>query len=289
MTILAALSPPFGTYALSPDRERWRKKADGYTDTPWGRMMISRARKKALAGQTGPFDVEIYSGLKARLYPTQNRCEKRAFAGVHIWDRVERNTLKDAIEACSYPRFIFLDVGANVGLYSIFATYYGRASRQNMHILAVEPGLETCARLEANIAANAADIQIVRAAVSDTPGQGYLSTPTQNRGEAKLVERSDDSGQEDVIVDTLARICRVHGLARIDAMKLDIEGHDLKALTGFFNQAPESLHPALLILETGAEPHSPLIELCVSKAYMITARVGLNTILTKRRITKEAQ
>jgi len=64
-------------------------------------------------------------------------------------------------------------------------------------------------------------------------------------------------------------------------MKVDIEGHDLKALTTFFEDASPKLHPALLILETGREPHSPLIALSESNDYVVTERTKLNTILKK--------
>ena len=133
--------------------------------------------------------------------------------------------------------------------------------------------------LEANIAANQANIQIIRAAVSDAPGTGHLGGGEINRGEAKLSAQSDAT--ETVVVDTLPRIARTLGITRIDAMKVDIEGHDLKALTTFFEDASKKLHPALLILETGREAVSPLIELCEANEYVVVERTKMNTILKK--------
>lgn len=277
--MLAEIDPTFGTYALPPAREAWRRKADGHKDSRVGRLLISHARKKALAGEDGPFDVEVADGVKARLYPVGNRCEKRAFAGVQVWDLIERTALKQAVQASQDQPFTFLDVGANVGLYSLFVNAYAKAAEKAARIIAIEPGVETCARLEANIAANQADIQIIRAAVSDEPGTGYLGGGDINRGEARLSARSDKS--ETVVVDTLPRIARTLGLTRIDAMKLDIEGHDLKALTTFFEDSPKRLHPALLILETGPEPVSALIELATANGYTVAERTKLNTILIK--------
>ncbi len=273
------LDPDFGTYALPPDNEAWRQKALGYDAGRMGRMKISRARKKALRGVSEPFDVELEPGLKARLYPTGNRCEKRAFAGVQIWDAEERAAIKAAVQTNSDQPFVFLDVGANVGLYSLYAAHYCQQVGRDSQIIAIEPGLETCARLEANIAANAFDIVIVRAAISDTPGTGFLGGGGDNRGEARLT--AQNAGSETVIIDTLARICRVNGLTHINALKLDIEGHDLVALAGFFADAPKALHPELLILETGKSETSPLVELCQSHDYMVSKRSGLNTILGK--------
>ena len=273
------ITPPFGTYALPPAREAWREKARDYKDTRIGRALISRARKKALLSEEGPFDVKVDEGLVARLYPIGNRCEKRAFAGVQIWDALERGALKSAIQTETDTPFIFLDVGANIGLYSLYVNAYATQTGRAAQIIAIEPGVETCARLEANIAANQANIQIIRAAVSDAPGTGHLGGGEINRGEAKLSAQSDAT--ETVVVDTLPRIARTLGITRIDAMKVDIEGHDLKALTTFFEDASKKLHPALLILETGREAVSPLIELCEANEYVVTERTKMNTILKK--------
>ena len=273
------ISPSFGTYALPPAREAWRKKAQSYKNTRVGRALISRARKKALAGEDGPFDVQVDEGVLARLYPAGNRCEKRAFAGVQIWDAPEREALGSAIQTDTATPFIFLDVGANVGLYSLYVNAYAKQADRAVQIIAIEPGVETCARLEANIAANQANIQIIRAAVSDAPGTGHLGGGEINRGEAKLSPQSDQT--ETVVVDTIPRIARTLGITRIDAMKVDIEGHDLKALTTFFEDAPKKLHPNLLILETGREAVSPLIELCEANDYVVTERTKINTILKK--------
>jgi FkbM family methyltransferase len=164
------------------------------------------------------------------------------------------------------------------------APRFARVGGKDARIIAIEPGLETCSRLEANIAASEADVQIICAAISDAPGTGFLSTDEANRGEAKLVSGGQDI--EAVVIDTLARICRAHGVTHIDAMKLDIEGHDLPALSGFFEDAPTRLHPDLLILETGRAGVSPLIELCVKQGYVVQSRAGLNSILVKKTDVK---
>lgn len=256
-------------------------RASGYKDTRVGRAMISRCRKKALAGEDGPFDVEILDGLKARLYPNENRCEKRAFTGVQTWDYKERAALSKAVDDCASTPFVFLDVGANVGLYSLYVHKLVKSAGKSARILAIEPGISTSRRLENNIAINNADIQIIRAAVSDVPGSGHLSGWDKNRGEARLMDQTSDEGSEPVVIDTLPRICRTQNLTHIDAMKVDIEGHDYKAMTAFFEDAPKTLRPALLVLETGKDEASPLIALCQKHNYIVSERAGLNTIFRK--------
>jgi len=277
--MIPEISPPFGTYALSPAREAWRLKADGYKDNRVGRILISIARKKALAGEKGPFDIVVADGVRARLYPTENRCEKRAFAGVQVWDKPERDALKTAIKKPSDKRFVFLDVGANVGLYSLYAQAYAKSFERDIRIIAFEPSMEICARLEGNISASEARVEIIRAAISDKPGTGYLSGGSQNKGEIKLAERSSES--EEVVIDTLPRIARTLGLKYIDAIKIDIEGHDFKALSTFFEDAPKRLYPNLIIAEVGIMSHPPLIELCKANGYSKIKRTPLNVIFEK--------
>ena len=131
------ITPPYGTYTLPPAREAWREKARDYKDTRIGRALISRARKKALLSEDGPFDVKVDDGLLARLYPSGNRCEKRAFAGVQIWDALERSALKSVIQTESETPFIFLDVGANVGLYSLYVNAYAKQAGRAAQILSL--------------------------------------------------------------------------------------------------------------------------------------------------------
>ena len=273
------VDPPFGTYALPPEREAWRMKASDHKNSRIGRLMISRACKKAIAGKDGPFDIEVSNDVLARLFPQDNHCEKRAFAGVQVWDAAEREALKIALQATDEAPYIFLDVGANVGLYSLFVNAYAKSAQKAVRIIAIEPAMESCARLETNIAANQADIQIVRVAVSNAPGMGHLSGGDINRGDMKLSSRSE--GGETVVIDTLPRIARMLGLTRIDAMKVDIGGHGLPALKTFFEDASPRLHPSLLIIDIGQTENQPLIELCKTQSYHVTLQTKSNAILSK--------
>ncbi|MGB3457455.1 MAG: hypothetical protein WBA35_13940, partial [Litorimonas sp.] len=127
----------FGHHALSRWRERVRQGAGHCADTRTGRWAISLRRKLALRGLAEPFDVEVAPGVRARLYPSGNRCEKRAVAGVQVWDAAERAALETAVNG-GEDRFVFLDVGANAGLYTLFVNAYARAVRRPVRLVAVE-------------------------------------------------------------------------------------------------------------------------------------------------------
>lgn len=86
----------------------------------------------------------------------------------------------------------------------------------------------------------------------------------QSRGEVWIAEAD--------IVDT-------QHVDKIDAMKVDVEGHDFAALQAFFQQAPKTMWPKLLIIETGRGP-SKVLELCVTNGYSLDRRTRINAILT---------
>ena len=242
-----------------------------------GRWTISLRRKRAIRKLTEPFDIQIDEGVKARLYPSTNRCEKRALCGVQIWDALERDALRKAIKVPSDVPFVFLDVGANVGLYSLYANAYARKANRSIRLIAVEPSSEMGARLIVNAGASGANIELHRMAISTEPGQVFLSDGGSNRGEGKLAQ----SG-EPVSAVTLLQFCQKNDVNRIDALKLDIEGVDLAVMTQFFEQAPVSLHPQMMILEVDENSRQPLIELTQAHAYLILKRTRMNIVVRKR-------
>ena len=271
------INPPFGHYALPPAREARRFSAHRMGDTRFGRWTISLCRKQAIRGLPEPFDVTVAPGVLARLYPSTNRCEKRALCGVQIWDAAEREALRQAIASSPEEIFVFLDVGANVGLYALFAHIYARQASQPIRIIAVEPSAEIGARLAVNAQASDAPIELIRTAIATRESDVFLSDGGGNRGEGRLAE----SG-EAVSALPLLQLCREHNIPRIDALKIDIEGADLAVLTQFFDQAPASLHPDMMILELDTDSAAPLIELTEANDYLIITRTRMNVVVRKR-------
>ena len=269
---------PFGHYALPPGREAARVAAREAGDTRFGRWFISLKRKRAMQGEPGPFDVTVAPDVRARLYPTTNRCEKRALCGVQVWDAEERSALRDAVFERVAEPFVFLDVGANVGLYSLFVSAYAREAGRPSRIVAVEPSAEMGARLRFNAQASGAMVEHVAVAVSDAPGTAFLTSGGTNRGEGRLADEG-----ERVEVITLLELCERLELDRVHALKLDIEGHDARALSAFFADAPVGLHPDLVIVELTNANRSDVVELASAQNYLLSEQTSLNAIFQKSR------
>src|SRR5437016_6719812 len=71
--------------------------------------------------EDGGLDV-VRWGLRMRLHPRRNGCEKNALFTPQMYEPAERMELAaeiDKAKAANRP-FVFIDVGANVGLFSLF-------------------------------------------------------------------------------------------------------------------------------------------------------------------------
>jgi FkbM family methyltransferase len=142
--------------------------------------------------------------------------------------RFEWRELKLMIDACRRLKpAVFLDVGANIGLYSCVL---GR-HKLVRSVLAFEPDRENFARLQANIALNAlADVIDARqAAVADASGVVRLvPSGTANRGMSRI-EPGADGGYE---VASVALDAVVPLRDAMIALKVDVEGYEAQVLAG---------------------------------------------------------
>lgn len=243
--------------------------------------LISLIRKASLighsAGMNGPIDVKVAEGVNARLFPASNRCEKRAYAGVHIWDETERAALAKRIALHDPDRpFVFLDIGANVGLYSLFVDATARALGKKTTIVCVEPDRENRSRLEFNCAASTCNAHIEAIGISDKAGSGNLTTAGKNRGGIAITADGDG---EAVRLETLAELIKRHDLPHADAMKVDIEGRDEAALRAMVADLESELWPRLLIVETGRDSNSPIVEHLLGLGYQLQDQTKINAIL----------
>lgn len=281
MSAMSDASPPFGTYSLSGWREQVRLAADNVPTSRVGMWMVSCLRKISLFGHVtgidGPLDVDVAKNVRTRLFPSSNRCEKRAYAGVHIWDGRERGCLHQAIaEATGERPFVFMDIGANVGLYSLFANASAKELGKPITIVAVEPDTENRKRLTFNLAASGCDASVEPIGISDRPGSGVLTSGGGNRGGIAIV---DDGEGTSVPLETLAQLIERYGFQTVDAMKVDIEGRDQAALRALMEQAPRTIWPKLLIVEVGHRTDSPIVRQMTDYGYELRERVGINAIM----------
>ena len=131
----------------------------------------------------------------------------------------------------------FVDVGAHIGWYSLKAA---KAVGPKGRVISVEPNHETLLRLRDNIRASGASAVIVVAPVACSDSETTLkfyAAPRANTGESSL--SATDAAQEGAVAASyqvrarrLDDIVREAGVARVDAVKIDVEGAEFLVLKG---------------------------------------------------------
>lgn len=131
----------------------------------------------------------------------------------------------------------FVDVGAHIGWYSLKAA---KVVGPHGHVIAVEPNRETLIWLRDNIRASGAASVVAVAPVACSDSETTLmfyAAPHGNTGESSL--SSTNALQEGAVAASypvrarrLDDIVTEAGAARVDAIKIDVEGAEFLALKG---------------------------------------------------------
>lgn len=241
--------PAFGAYPAPVWLQAVMSLTHRLPRSALGRRAASLARSLGSRAHGGAVDTDVL-GARMRLHTRGNACEKRLLFTPHFFDPEDLAILASAITG----DFVFIDVGANVGAYALFvASRAGPAAT----VIAVEPHPVARARLTFNVQASGhGSTRIVPSAMSDREGTTRLRILASNIGNTTIATdaraRYEDGGIE-VATETLLGLVQRHGLERIDAIKMDIEGHEEAVLSAFFAAAPSALWPRLLIFENNRE------------------------------------
>jgi FkbM family methyltransferase len=147
------------------------------------------------------------------------------------------------------PGMVFVDVGANDGYYTLFgARKVGRVGR----VLAVEPSTRERTNLERNIARNGlANVAVAPVALGAACGTAELQlAQTAHSGHNTLGRFANDGVQaesvERVQVRTLDDVVAEQKLARIDIIKIDVEGAEASVIAGG-KSTLRTLRPLMLL------------------------------------------
>ena len=211
-------------------------------------IALRRLVTMRLAGDDPGLDVERW-GLKLRLHPLRNGCEKGLLFTPQFYEAEEREHLArqiDRVVVTGRP-FVFIDIGANVGLFSLYvAAHAGGHAR----ILAIEPERENLRRLRFNINANPGlPIRVLPHALGDGGGSLAIELNLEDRGGTRTWRDDGSAKAVRVPCKTLLETLNEQSITAIDALKIDVEGAEDTILLPFFRDAPKDLWPRFLIIE----------------------------------------
>ncbi len=247
-------------------------------------ILLRRAVTLRLDYPDGALDVERW-GLRLRLHPRDNGCEKNLLFTPQMYEPAELRELAAEIARAKHQRrpFVFVDIGANVGLFSLFvASQAGPEAR----ILAIEPEAGNLRRLRFNVGANPdVPIKVIPTALSDEAGELAIALHPRDRGgnrTIKIIGSEDSDHATRVRSQTLLQLLAQEQIAAVDALKIDVEGFEDIILEPFFRDAPPAIWPRLVIIEDGRGSWSTdIVSGMISRSYAIAARTNLNIILRR--------
>jgi len=148
-----------------------------------------------------------------------------------FWYGYYEKEVGDLIKKILKPNEVFLDIGANIGYFSLLAAIHQPSAK----IFSFEPVTSIFKQFEENIALNKiSSVTVINAAVGerDDLKEIYIST-ADNIGMSSFQEPENYSGRkEKVKVIAIDGWFKSSGLPKIDLVKIDIEGSELSALKG---------------------------------------------------------
>ncbi len=177
-----------------------------------------------------------FADHKVFVDPRDDRIAYTLLSG-RSWQRAHLDAGLNAAEAADRlaPNGIFVDVGANIGLITLYAMLTGRFSRA----IAIEPDPWNRAILQQNLEINGLHdrVTVIAKAASDKAGTMNLHRDAKNLGAHSLEEGFSMSPVETahpVEVQRLDTILAEHNVAATDIgfIKIDVEGHEFAALRG---------------------------------------------------------
>jgi len=262
---------PFGAFAPTAAQgaiirlaHRSRLKRGAFR--PWLSRLVNLLR-------AGPVDV-AYQGASFRFYHQASATERGALFNPDY--NIEE---LDFLRAHTPVGGVFVDVGANVGTYAmVLARHIGAFGK----VIAIEPHPVTHARLAFNNSASGyTQVKLVAAAAGAADGELMIETDGDNLGASHIVTGEVSGKAIRVPSLRLQRVLEDAGVAKVDALKIDIEGFEDRALIPFFKHAPQTLWPRAVVIEHLSK--NEWLEDCIAdmraRGYAETGKTRSNTLL----------
>jgi len=195
---------------------------------PWTRLgkqaVWNRVCVPYLSWRSDEVVCRAVRGTSFRVRPTDFVENRICFFGQ--WEPA----ITSVFESTLQPGDVVLDVGANIGFYSVLAgTLVGGSGR----VFALEPSPSIRQRLAANIELNGLrNIEVLPFAAWHENGQATLRLMDGNRGGSSLGATSNTTSSETVEMRRLDDMIPRDVWRRVRIIKIDVEGAEWAALLG---------------------------------------------------------
>jgi FkbM family methyltransferase len=288
LSIIPDTETDFGFYSPSPFFKFLISLAQRSPHNWLGQQIAQIVRMIILRQVKLPIDLCVGS-IKMRCFMLDNNSERKFTFMPWRFDGKERRFLKKIL-----PRNgTFVDIGANVGIYTLdAATNLGAEGT----VVAIEPNPPAFNRLCFNLKATQSGpaewpkTHALQVGVSDTTGDLDLHLDPENLGSSSIIERPDHAASAGAVTGKTIRIpCKPLlqlleklSISRIDALKIDIEGAEDIALFSFLNQAPKEMLPDYIFMENNERIWKlDLVGTLRKQGYIVKIKTRRNTVYQK--------
>lgn len=217
----------------------------------------------------------FYKNFYFETYPLENSTEAKMITSSRMLEKVELKYLKNLKKS---NNSIFVDIGGNIGYYSIMASNFGFDK-----IYCFEPLENLCLRIEKNILLNNLQnkIQVINKAVDESSQKASIFVSKENLGNSSMIIDSVNSEMKNIETTTLFEFLESNNIKKIDAIKIDIEGYEDRALLPYLKQIDFINLPKLVIIEHVNKKHwkTDVINYMKDNGYRIIKYTRGNTIL----------
>jgi len=181
--------------------------------------------------------------LQLYVHGEQDRFVSQRLREDGIWEPYETSLVLTLLR----PGDVFVDVGANVGYFSVVAASVVGAQGA---VFAFEPDPDNCRLLRANAELNGLDerIIVVEAALSDAAGPGELFLSADNLGDHQVY--AGNERRSSVPIDLLQGSEYLAArLQHMNLLKVDTQGAEFQVMTGLMPLLQSLAQPPRIIIE----------------------------------------
>jgi len=179
-------------------------------------------------------------------------------------------------DECLRPGDVFVDVGANIGIFSLLAS---KAVGEKGEVVAVEASPTVFDFLASNVARNGCkNIRLMNCAASDRTGVVRMfRAPDSNLGATSTFNGADFQEDGEVAARPLSDVLTTEETQKARLIKIDVEGAEAEVVKGLLPLLRIARRDMDIIVEVGGGPiGSPSAEESAGRIIPLLAREGFN-------------
>ena len=185
---------------------------------------------------------QLHNPLQMWLHDQRDQHVSKGIAEQGNWEAYETELFIERI----HPQAIVVDVGANIGYYSLIAADQLQGGGQ---VFAFEPDAQNFALLEKNLHENAlTHVQAVNAALSNESRSGHLFLSENNFGDHQIYNNGENRQQQKIELVNGGQYLH-DKITRIDLLKIDTQGAEYGVVAGLMPLLKASGQGLSIIIE----------------------------------------